>query len=169
MISAAVLGLCHANARFDPSRGVKFITYATPWIKREILIAINDGPLVGPSLSSRRAAMLKGRTIQAARMVWDSGPNGENPGLLDALPADTSDPIEAVKDSENRDALLDALAGLPAQQYAVIVMRFGVLTGQEMTLKEIGEHVGLSRERIRQIETMALERLRRLLKDRVAA
>jgi RNA polymerase primary sigma factor len=58
-------------------------------------------------------------------------------------------------------ALSDALAELPARERRVLELRFGLHDDQPKTLREIGEVMGLSRERVRQIESRALNKLRR--------
>ena len=58
-------------------------------------------------------------------------------------------------------ALRDALAELPARERKVLELRFGLDDDQPKTLREIGEVMGLSRERVRQIESRALNKLRR--------
>jgi RNA polymerase primary sigma factor len=58
-------------------------------------------------------------------------------------------------------ALGDALAELPARERKVLELRFGLDDDQPKTLREIGEVMGLSRERVRQIESRALNKLRR--------
>jgi len=58
-------------------------------------------------------------------------------------------------------ALADALEGLPPREREVLQLRFGLVDKNARTLREVGEILGLSRERVRQIETRALRRLRR--------
>ncbi|MFV2071168.1 MAG: RNA polymerase sigma factor RpoD/SigA [Thermoanaerobaculales bacterium] len=65
-----------------------------------------------------------------------------------------------LRESFNR-ALADALAELPERERKVLELRFGLSDDQPKTLREIGEILGLSRERVRQIESRALNKLRR--------
>ena len=65
-----------------------------------------------------------------------------------------------LRESFNR-ALADALAELPERERKVLELRFGLSDDQPKTLREIGEVLGLSRERVRQIESRALNKLRR--------
>lgn len=58
-------------------------------------------------------------------------------------------------------AIGDALAELPERERSVLELRFGLIDDQPKTLREIGEVMGLSRERVRQIESRALNKLRR--------
>ncbi len=66
-------------------------------------------------------------------------------------------------------ALGDALADLPERERAVLELRFGLADDQPKTLREIGELLGLSRERVRQIESRALNQLRRSHKTKALA
>jgi RNA polymerase primary sigma factor len=65
-----------------------------------------------------------------------------------------------LRDSFSR-ALSDALAELPEREQRVLELRFGLVDDQPKTLREIGEVMDLSRERVRQIESRALNKLRR--------
>jgi RNA polymerase primary sigma factor len=101
-----------------------------------------------------------------------------------------NDPVDAEGDSELGDlleqtvlpdtderilresftrALGDALADLPERERTVLELRFGLADDQPKTLREIGEELGLSRERVRQIESRALNKLRRSHKTRSLA
>jgi len=101
-----------------------------------------------------------------------------------------NDPVDAEGDSEFGDlleqtvlpdtddrilresflqALADALADLPERERAVLELRFGLADDQPKTLREIGEQLGLSRERVRQIESRALNQLRRSHKTKALA
>jgi RNA polymerase primary sigma factor len=59
-----------------------------------------------------------------------------------------------------RERLGSALDGLPARERQVLELRFGLDRGQERTLGEVGDELGISRERVRQVETSALRKLR---------
>ena len=66
-------------------------------------------------------------------------------------------------------ALSDALADLPERERLVLELRFGLHDDRPRTLREIGDELGLSRERVRQIESRALNKLRRSHKTRTLA
>lgn len=69
-------------------------------------------------------------------------------------------PADPAEVAERRQAITDALAGFDERTREVVARRFGLTDGTEHTLEEIGRDFGVTRERIRQIETKALERLR---------
>ena len=61
-----------------------------------------------------------------------------------------------------RQSVERLLAGLSPRERRVLELRFGIEGGEEQTLEELGRQFGLSRERIRQIEGKAIERLRQM-------
>jgi RNA polymerase primary sigma factor len=80
----------------------------------------------------------------------------------DFVPGDEPLPDEQVEDSLRNQALKQALAALSERERRVIVLRYGLDDSDPKTLEEIGRRLGLTRERVRQIETEALKRLARL-------
>jgi RNA polymerase primary sigma factor len=59
-----------------------------------------------------------------------------------------------------REHLREVLNGLPPREVRILQLRYGLLDGQAYTLEEVGRKVGVTRERVRQIEAQALNRLR---------
>jgi RNA polymerase primary sigma factor len=84
--------------------------------------------------------------------------------LIEAL--DTVSPQAAAEASALRECLLETLAELTPREQSIMRMRFGIDGASEQTLKEIGESFGVTRERIRQIEAKALQKLRESAKAR---
>src|SRR5262245_33561722 len=83
--------------------------------------------------------------------------------VSDYLVDDTSvNPEEELLKNESEDLVRSAMFMLTEQEKIVIANRFGMDSGQSFTLKEIGQSMGLSRERIRQIEAQAKKKLRRI-------
>ena len=70
-------------------------------------------------------------------------------------------PEEAVEVHLRSEALRRALAALPQREREVVTMRYGLGGAEPQTLEEIGRRLGLTRERVRQIEGQALKRLSR--------
>lgn len=75
-------------------------------------------------------------------------------------------PEDRMLDQETQSGLDEAYADLTAQQRTVIAYRFGVSGDPPLTLQETGEKIGVSRERVRQIENQAKERMRRTFRRR---
>jgi RNA polymerase primary sigma factor len=71
-------------------------------------------------------------------------------------------PEERVEETLRNEALAEALATLGERERAVIVLRYGLYGSEPKTLHEIGGRLGVSRERVRQLETEALKCLARL-------
>jgi RNA polymerase primary sigma factor len=69
-------------------------------------------------------------------------------------------PDEAATYNLLREHLREVLNGLPPREVRILQLRYGLLDGQAYTLEEVGRKVGVTRERVRQIETQALNRLR---------
>jgi RNA polymerase nonessential primary-like sigma factor len=84
--------------------------------------------------------------------------------LLDAIPDDaTPEPSEALQDDEVLSQIDDWLDELTDKQQAVLVRRFGLRGHSRATLEEVGAEIGVTRERVRQIQIDALQRLRAIL------
>jgi RNA polymerase primary sigma factor len=88
-------------------------------------------------------------TIDADRVLGDVI---ENP--------DASSPDEEAARNILREHLLQVLESLPPREARVLALRYGLLNGQRHTLQQVGEKMGVSRERVRQIESQAMRRLR---------
>jgi len=84
--------------------------------------------------------------------------------LLDTI-ADyqISDPAEMLQDDDLRDSLSQWLGELSEKQREVVARRFGLHGYETSTLEEVGKEIGLTRERVRQIQVEALRRLRDIL------
>lgn len=78
----------------------------------------------------------------------------------------TVSPEDRLLDAEANDGLGEAYCELNEQQQTVIAYRFGVLGDRPLTLQETGELIGVSRERVRQIENQAKERIRKTFRKR---
>ena len=87
------------------------------------------------------------------------GEEGDTP-LENFIPAPDESPAEAVDKTLLTDAIIKALDVLKPKQRYVVVRRFGLEGHYSMTLEEIGAEMGLTRERVRQIEAEALKKLR---------
>jgi RNA polymerase primary sigma factor len=186
VFEVAFMGLQRSTRRFDPERGYRFLIYATYWMRQAITrwrsdegaairipvhrnekITKLDRALerldvrVGGAVSDLELAEDLEWTIDEVRQFRGIPREAEYPASLDDWDNLLPEPSEVnVFDrAETERIVTDALADLPERQADVIRMRFGIGRDSDMTLEEIGQIYGVTRERIRQIEAKGLDRL----------
>jgi len=94
-------------------------------------------------------------------IISDSGKT-----LLDTIPdQNTQDPTETLEEEDVQSNLEDSLSQLSDKQRAVVERRFGLHGHRAATLEEVGQEIGVTRERVRQIQMDALKKLRRILEQ----
>lgn len=143
LIAAGRVGLIRAAERFDPDRGFAFSTYATFWIRQEIREALRlAAPLVAPP-----------RPVQSIPQ-----PNREVP--IEEFAGDNPAISRGLESREDGAVLRIAMERLSDRERLVITRRFGLDGEPSETLAAIGRRLSLTRERVRQIERSALDRLR---------
>lgn len=104
-------------------------------------------------------------SVEPLSLEMPVGEEGEN-RLADLIPADDShNPVIEAANSAVRDALMQVLEELTPKERDVIILRFGMDGGEPRTLEEVGQALKITRERVRQIESSALAKLRKHQND----
>ncbi|MBN1680661.1 MAG: sigma-70 family RNA polymerase sigma factor [Anaerolineae bacterium] len=196
LIQEGNIGLIRAARKFEYSRGHKFSTYATWWIRQAVSRAVADQ---GRTI---RVPVHMGDQINRLRRISTNLTQtlGREPSIdeiademetvpekirnlieISRRPISLETPIEEDADSEFGDFIEDksspepteivthnllrehlalVLGRLPEREAHILQLRYGLLDGETHTLEEVGREIGVTRERVRQLEAQALNRLR---------
>ena len=196
IINQGNLGLLEAAKRYDPERGVKFISYAVWWIRQYIvqgiaeqsgtvrlpikqasnLFKINDareklGHEFGREPTDDELAYyLNMKTESIADIIRVSKQSlsletpikeGEDRSFVDLLESKEASVEDRVFQKNIKDVLEEMVGELDPREIQIINLRFGFEDDESLTLDELGKKFGVSRERIRQLEARALDKLKK--------
>jgi len=195
LISYGLLGLISAVERFDPTREIKFETFAITRVKGSIIDELRSLDWVPRSVRARAREIEKGNaklenklhraptdeelsnelglsmeefqdslvrisnsSVVALDELWTvSDASGDQVSLLDTIQdPDALDPEREMDLTEMKDRLADAIARLPEREKLVVALYYY----ENLTLREIGEVLGVTESRVSQLHTKAVLRLK---------
>jgi RNA polymerase sigma factor (sigma-70 family) len=157
LIAEGCVGLLKAICRYRAANGTRFMTYASFWVRKEILAAIAQQP---HAIHVPRYAREHGSITPRILRLDVPRNSDENPSLADRLRHPDPQPAETIIETARTHSLRRHVLRLAPRDRAVIAWRFGLGGEPERTLNEIALRLGISRERVRQIEVAALASLR---------
>ncbi len=180
LINEGNMGLIRAVKKFDVTKGFKFISYARWWIRHFILKAIFEQstsiklPLKYATQLSNTDYLNETETVQKLKQVYRPvsldqklSEDSNSDTILDLVDGNNyEDPDRIVIEKNLKEIINDVLLKLKPIERDVISRHFGLNGKQPLTLKEIGEKYDLTKERIRQIEHSALDKLKYPMKKR---
>ena len=189
LVQQGNLGLLKAASKFDPEKNCRLITYAAYWIRAEIRdYVVRSYRIVrlGTTRTERRAmrafrrkavespralAEESGMPLSRAKQLWPLLSRGDlsldasisdAPAAMDRMSHKQPTPEESVARSEAvrhvREALASAMASLTAREQRIVEAR--ILSEEPQTLESLGREMGVSKERVRQLEVRARQKLR---------
>ena len=176
LFQEGILGLHKAVFRYDSTRGIRFSTYATYWIRQSIRKSLIDKSrmirvpqaiqeeLRKENNSMREEEADRVRRILSETVLFSAGDSDDSDDRFSFDVKDLSpEPhlAHGLHTARIPRAVTEALEGLSTRERDVVQRRFGLGGERPQTLEEIGTQLNLSRERIRQIEREALARMRR--------
>ena len=203
IIQEGNLGLIKAAEKYDGSKGFRFSTYATYWIRQSISRALGDqsrtiripANMVDLLSKVRKATaelMQKNTKNPSAKEIaaylgveldkvqtimdisqavtsLDTPVDDEGETSIGDLIADDSieNPMAEMIKEANSQIIAAVFDTLTPREAEVLRLRFGIKANKAMTLEEVGQHFGLTRERIRQSEHKAIRKLRNPVRARM--
>jgi len=186
VFQVAFMGLQRSTRRFDPERGYRFVVYASYWMRQAIMrwradegaairIPVHRKEKIARlDLAMEKLDVRADGTVSDNDLAVDMEWTTEEVSQFRAIPREAEYPesiddwdkilpeqedVNAFDQAETESIMTDALAELPEREADIIRMRFGIGRDADMTLEEIGQLYGVTRERIRQIEAKGLDRL----------
>lgn len=147
LISIGTIGLIKAILSYDANKNSKLATYAAKCIDNELLMMLRNKKKLSREVSIYEPI--------------GTDKEGNEISLLDILKQEQTDIVDEM-DTQDNIGKLHAIINkcLNEREKEIILLRYGLITGKEITQREIGEYFGISRSYISRIEKKALQKLR---------
>ena len=153
MISCGTIGLIKAVDTYVPGKGTKLATYAAKCIENEILMLLR-----GHKKIAREVSLYE---------PMGTDKEGNEINLLDLIEFEQPGALEQLENRESVEKLRGVIGkALNRREREIIAYRYGLKTGEEVTQREVGEMMGISRSYVSRIEKRALSKLRLALEEK---
>ncbi|MBR4362366.1 MAG: RNA polymerase sporulation sigma factor SigE [Ruminococcus sp.] len=146
LVSIGTIGLIKAVNTFCPEKNIKFATYASRCIENEILMFLRKSSQYRNDLS----------IDEPLNVDYD----GNELLLSDILGTDDDIVNKGIETEAEREILRGAVSELCDREREIMEMRFGLVTGKEMTQKEVADMIGISQSYISRLEKRIIKKLR---------
>ena len=190
------IGLIKAVAKFDETRGIKFISYAVWWVRQSIMQSVYENgntvrlpinkinnigkinkasdklyqsldreptieEIVGITELTEKEVKISVNDIMGYVSIDDKIRQDSDSEVGDFIPGETMDDIDKkINISSLKQEINSVFEDLSEREIRILNMQFGLNGYHEMSLKEIGEELSLTNERVRQIKEFSLKKLR---------
>jgi RNA polymerase sigma-32 factor len=174
-VQDASVALCEAADTFDPTKGARFSTWALLYIRAALATHARKNFSMVSLPASQRAAF--SASLRAGTAKFDASLDVEIPGrrmtfvecIRDESAPDEDDIAERIEADERRAMVAAALRSLSRSEQAILCARHLTDNPDVPMLKEIGTHLGISRQRVQQIEIVALAKFKASLRRQIIA
>jgi len=153
LISIGTVGLMKAVSTFNSDKNIKLATYASRCIENEILMFIRKN-----STQKREVSIDEPLSVD-----WD----GNELLLSDILGSDSDVVFKDMEEDEERRMVRSAVQDLSDRERIIVEMRYGLLSGRELTQKEVADALGISQSYISRLEKKIMSRLRKKIEEKI--
>ena len=153
LISIGTLGLMKAVASFNSDKNIKLATYASRCIENEILMYIRKTSLQKKEIS----------IDEPLSVDWD----GNELLLSDILGSEADVVSKDMEADEEKRIVRAAVSDLSYRERIIVEMRYGLVTGKELTQKEVADALGISQSYISRLEKKIMSRLKKKIEEKI--
>lgn len=150
LVSIGTIGLIKGIKTYSMGKNIKLATYASRCIDNEILMYLRKNKKIKTEVSFEES------------LSFDS--DGNELHLEDILGTDPDIVTRGLEEDTNRRLVMEEIEKLDTRDKEIIVMRYGLVTGEEMTQKDVARILGISQSYISRIEKKVIRRLRNIVR-----